>query len=57
MTKRDDVLPLLKPIVGVSGEVYKEVSIPAGTFVMISTIGYNLCVYSLDPLPGTNPSG
>jgi len=38
----DDVLPLSKPIVGLSGKVYKELPVPAGTIVMISTFGYNL---------------
>jgi len=40
--KKDDVLPLSKPIVGVSGKVYKELPIPAGTRVMISTVAYNV---------------
>ena len=48
---KDDVLPLSKPIVGVSGRVHKELPVPAGTFVVISTIGYNLCVHPLDPCP------
>jgi hypothetical protein len=29
--KEDDVLPLSKPVVGLSGKVYKELPIPAGT--------------------------
>lgn len=52
--KGDDVLPLSKPIVGVSGKVYKELPIPAGTFITISTMGYNLYVYPLDPRPRMN---
>jgi len=39
---QDDVLPLSKPVVGVSGKVYKELHISAGTPLFISTIGYNL---------------
>ena len=42
VSKRDHVLPLSKPIVGVSGKIYKELSVPAGTFTKISTLGYNL---------------
>ena len=49
--KKDDVLPLSKPILGVSGKVYKELSIPAGTFVSMSAAGYNLCVHPLDLFP------
>ena len=49
--KKDDVLPLSKPIFGVSGKVYKELPIPAGTAITISTVGYNLCVHSLDLCP------
>jgi len=39
---KDDVLPLTKPIVGVSGKVYKELPVPAGTLIRISMVGYNL---------------
>ena len=46
----DDVLPLTKPIVGISGRVYAELPIPRGTSVAVSTIGYNMCV-SRRPLP------
>ena len=49
VAEKDDVLPLSKPIVGVSGKVYTELPIAAGTFLAISTVGYNLCVHSLDP--------
>jgi len=48
---KDDVLPLTKPIVGVSGKVYKELPVPAGTLVFISMAGYNLYVYPLVTLP------
>jgi len=41
---KDDVLPLSKPIVGVSGKVYTELPVPAGTLLSVSTVGYNLCV-------------
>lgn len=44
MLNKDDVLPLSKPFTGISGKVYKEFSVPAGTVVLISPIGYNLCV-------------
>ena len=47
--KKDDMLPLSKPIVGVSGKVYKELLIPAGTPITISPVGYNLYVQPLDP--------
>jgi len=39
---KDDVLPLSKPIVGISGKVYKELPLSAGSIVAISTVGYNL---------------
>jgi len=39
---KDDVLPLTRPIVGVSGKVYNELPVPAGTLVFISIAGYNL---------------
>jgi len=47
----DDVLPLTKPIVGVSGRVYTELPIPKGTTVTISTIGYSqyVCLIKLPP--------
>lgn len=51
----DDVLPLSKPIVGVSGKVHKELLVPAWTIVSISMVGYNLCVYPLYSHPGWNP--
>jgi hypothetical protein len=46
-SKEDDVLPLSKPIVGASGRVYRELPVPAGTLITISTMGYNFCVYPL----------
>ena len=39
-----NILPLSKPVAGVSGKVYNELPIPAGTLVIVSTVGYNLCV-------------
>jgi len=39
---KDDVLPLAKPVVGVSGKVHKELPIPAGTLVFMSLLGYNM---------------
>jgi hypothetical protein len=42
--KKDDVVPLSKPVVGISGKVYKELPVPAGTQVFISTVGYNVYV-------------
>ena len=38
----DDVIPLSKPIVGVSGKVYNELAVPKGTLVVTSMLGYNL---------------
>ena len=46
--KKDDVLPLSKPIVGVSGKVYNELFVPAGTMAFVSTIGYNMYVCPLN---------
>ena len=43
----DDLLPLSKPIVGISGKVYNELPVPKGTMVALSAFGYNLCVISL----------
>lgn len=40
--KEHDVLPLSKPIVGVSGKVYKELNVPAGTIVALSISGHGL---------------
>jgi len=52
----DDVLPLTKPIVGVSGRVYAELPIPKGTPIAISTIGYNLCAsFSLATTSSAEP--
>ena len=45
--KDDNVLPLSKPVVGVSGKVYNELPILAGTIISVSTVGYNLYVRSL----------
>ena len=45
----DDVLPLTKPITGVSGKVYTELPIPKGTSVSVSTIGYNMYVFLPTP--------
>jgi len=42
VTTEDDVLPLSKPVVGVSGKVYEELPVPAGTLLFISPFGYNL---------------
>jgi len=39
---KNDVLPLAKPIVGISGKVYKDLPVPAGIFISMSTVGYNL---------------
>jgi len=39
---KDDLLPFTKPVVGVSGKVYRELPIPAGTLIFISIVGYNL---------------
>ena len=55
--KKDDVLPLSKPIVGVSGKVHKELLIPAGTVLTISPVGYNLYVHPLDPRTCRNRRG
>jgi hypothetical protein len=46
MPNKDDVLPLSKPFVGVSGKVYNELPVPAGTILYISNFGYNLYVPS-----------
>jgi len=40
--KKDDILPLSKPIVGLSGKIYKDLPVPAGTVVTVSTVGCNL---------------
>lgn len=42
MPLKDDVLPLSTPIVGISGRVYNELHVPAGTNIAVSVIGYNL---------------
>jgi len=51
---KDDVLPLTKPIVGVSGKVYKVLPVPAGTLIFISTFGYNLYARPLASYPRGN---
>jgi hypothetical protein len=38
----DDVIPLSKPVVGISGKVYNELPVPRGTTVVVSIYGYNL---------------
>ena len=43
----DDLLPLSKPIVGISGKVYAELPVPKGTMVALSAFGYNMYVISL----------
>lgn len=48
---KDNVIPLSKPFVGVSGKVYTELPISTGTLTYISTVGYNLCVRPLVPHP------
>ena len=45
---KDNILPLAKPIVGVSGKVYNEIPVPARTTTYISLIGYNMYVRSLE---------
>jgi cytochrome P450 len=42
VARSDDVIPLSKPVVGISGKVYNELPIPAGTPVVASIYGYNL---------------
>ncbi|KAF9778983.1 cytochrome P450 [Thelephora terrestris] len=39
---KDDVLPLSKSLVGLSGKLHEELPIPAGTIVTISILAYNL---------------
>ena len=50
VASKDDVLPLSKPVIGVSGKVYKELPIAAGTRVSIAVLGYNWCVLFI-PVP------
>ena len=38
----DDVIPLSKPVIGVSGKVYNEFAIPKGTMAVISPFGHNM---------------
>ena len=49
--KSDDVLPLSKPVLGISGKVYNELFIPAGTTAWISMVGYNLCAHPYTSTP------
>ena len=44
-TKADNVLPLSKPVLGISGKAYNELFVPAGTVAFISMVGYNLYVH------------
>ena len=55
--KEDDVLPLSKPIVGLSGKVYKELPVAARTLILISALGYNLYVLPLRLHPRENHGG
>ena len=50
----DTVLPLAKPVTGVSGKVYNELLVPARTVIHISTIGYNSYIPHLGPHPRGN---
>ena len=38
---KDDVLPLSKPIITVTGEVISEIPIAAGQEIMVSICAYN----------------
>ena len=49
VAKEDNVLPLSRPVVGLSGKVYKELPVPAGTAMYMFPMGYNLYVCRLDP--------
>ena len=40
----DDIIPLSKPVVGISGKVYNELPIRKGTMIAISQFGHNLWV-------------
>ena len=44
MAMEDNVLPLAKPIIGVSEKVYDELPVPAGTLTTVSLTGYNMYV-------------
>jgi cytochrome P450 len=39
---KDDVIPLSKPVTGISGKVYHSLPIPEGTLVVASIYGHNL---------------
>ena len=45
---KDNMLPLAKPIVGVSGKVYDEIPVPTGTVAAFSIMGYNMYVHPLE---------
>ena len=53
---QDDILPLTKPVIGTSGKVYTELSIPKETVVTVSVTGYNLYVFSVKLPPHPRPS-
>jgi len=53
VSRTDDVLPLKKPITGLSGKVYKELPLPAGTPIVVSIFGYNQYV---TPAPSSSLS-
>ena len=58
----DDIIPLSKPVVGISGKVYNQLAIPKGTVVAVSTFGPNLwaipdLLVSLRPLIWHDPVG
>jgi hypothetical protein len=42
VVRNDDVIPLSKPVVGVSGKVYNSLQIPRGISLLASLHGYNL---------------
>jgi len=42
VTSHDDIIPLSKAVVGVSGKVYNELAVSKGTPVTVSLFGYNL---------------
>ena len=42
VTQNYDVIPLSKPVVGVSGKVYNELAVPRGTLAVVSPFGNNL---------------
>ena len=42
VARKDQVLPLTRPMVGRSGKVHRSLPIPKGTIVSVSSWGYNL---------------